>query len=218
MRRALLGAAPAARRTALGVGLLMTLLAVRWVDGSGPAVDAVSVPDTTSRRSASAAAVPAPEPTTQPANTETPGRREPAAEERGSPAAPARALTIPVERLERARALPRGEADPFAQATWTPAAIAAAETAARVKREAATPPPPPPPPMAPPLPFTFFGRLIDGERQQVFLNQGQNTVIATVGETIDNQYRVDRLDDDAVHFTYLPLGQQQVLAIPGTTK
>ena len=132
--------------------------------------------------------------------------------------ASARPLAIAVERLDRSRAMPMPAADPFAQASWTPAAIAAAETAARVRREAATPTPLPPPPTAPPLPFTFVGRLLDGEREQVFLNQGQTTVIAFVGETIDTLYRVDRLDDDAVHFTFLPLNQQQVLAIPGSAK
>ena len=191
---------PMMRGLLLGASLLLTVLAMRWVDGNAARVEPRA------REVEVQVGVDA-------ATSDQP-REAPPAPVRSAPAAPARALTIQTSRLERQRMVPEAAGDPFASAAWTPAAVAAAEATERAKREAASPVPPPAP-MAPALPFTFFGQLIDGNRRQVFLNHGTATVIVAPGETINNVYRVERIDDDAVHFTYLPLGQQQMLAIPG---
>jgi hypothetical protein len=186
---------PRLRGLLLGFGLLLTLLAVYQVDAaSGEATAEVSAP------------------------AAEPGRTQVAALSPASPGSPALSgsNSIHTDRLEQPREMPAAAGDPFGQAAWTPARIAAAEAEARAKREAMQPPPPPPPPMAPALPFKFFGRMVDGEVRKVFLDQGSRTLVVAAGETIDDLYRVDRIDEQAVHFTYLPLGQQQMLAIPGT--
>jgi len=82
-------------------------------------------------------------------------------------------------------------------------------------------PAPPPPPSAPPLPFKYLGRMVDGDAQLVFLERNQAALSAAAGDRLDNHYRVESIAESAVHFIYLPLGAKQVLSIPaqhrGTT-
>jgi hypothetical protein len=97
--------------------------------------------------------------------------------------------------------------DLFPAVSWT------AKAQEEAQRNA--PPPPPPPkikPQAPPLPFTFMGRMIDGGQQIVFLVNGDRNLVVREGETFAGSYRVDKIDDQAVTLTYLPLRQKQRLA------
>lgn len=78
------------------------------------------------------------------------------------------------------------------------------------------PPPPkvtakPPPPMAPPLPFTAFGQMVEDGRATVFLNGADRSYAVKVGDVINKAYRVDTISDGVVVLTYLPLNQQQTL-------
>lgn len=126
-------------------------------------------------------------------------------------ATPSEAEAMPRLELERLRRSPpeRVQADPFAQRSWD---MAARDEA----RRNAPPPPPPPAPKAPPLPYTYLGKAIEGGKLTVFLSRGENTYIARAGDTLDGAYRVERLDDRAIVFRYLPLGQRQDLALgPG---
>lgn len=75
-------------------------------------------------------------------------------------------------------------------------------------------PPPPPAPAAPPVPFQYLGRMQGPERTFVYLVRGQEMLVAVAGDTLGNDYRVDRISDSAVHLTYLPLNMPQVLPIP----
>ena len=79
------------------------------------------------------------------------------------------------------------------------------------------PPPPPPsrpaPPMAPPLPFTYLGQLLQDGQLTVFLTSQNQNYAAKVGDIIDDRYRVDSIAAQSMVFTYLPLHQQQSLAI-----
>lgn len=91
----------------------------------------------------------------------------------------------------------------------------------------APPPPPPPPPIhiqpvieapppkpvAPPLPFRFLGRLIDQDQVVIFVAQVDQNISLHQGDTIDNLYRVESIDDQRVVLTYLPLNEQQVMNI-----
>lgn len=72
---------------------------------------------------------------------------------------------------------------------------------------------PPSPPVAPPLQFKYVGRITEGKITSVFLSLAENNYIAKVGERIEAKYRVDRITDDAIEFTYLPLGAKQTLPI-----
>lgn len=81
------------------------------------------------------------------------------------------------------------------------------------------PPPklgPPPPPMAPPLPFTYVGKMVDGDQLLVFLDrQGRNYVVKA-GDVIDGTYRVNGVQGAVLTLTYLPLNIQQSLQIGET--
>jgi hypothetical protein len=86
------------------------------------------------------------------------------------------------------------------------------------------PPPPPPPPIlrpspppkptAPALPFTYLGILDEpGVERKAFMTKGPQLFIAKTADVLDGQYRVDKITDTTIQFTYLPLSQQQSLSI-----
>lgn len=68
-------------------------------------------------------------------------------------------------------------------------------------------------PSVPPLPFAYLGQVLDGGKLSVFLAQGSEHYSVQAGQKI-GEYRVDKILDDSVVLTYLPLGRQQVLTIP----
>lgn len=83
------------------------------------------------------------------------------------------------------------------------------------------PPPPPPPavvpaPVAPPLPFTFLGKKLEGESWEVYLSRGEQTFIVREGQTLDGAYRVDKIAPPVLTLTYVPLGQARTLTIGDT--
>ena len=66
---------------------------------------------------------------------------------------------------------------------------------------------------APPLPFTYFGKMEDKSgRALTFLLRGDRTYTISPGSLIDGAYRVDDVDGENIYFTYLPLGKKQVLS------
>ena len=79
------------------------------------------------------------------------------------------------------------------------------------------PPPVPAPvavaPSAPSLPFSFIGKFIDGEVVTVFINKNNQDYSVRLNDVVDNTYRVEKISDDRVVFTYLPLDIQQTLNI-----
>lgn len=70
----------------------------------------------------------------------------------------------------------------------------------------------PPPPSAPPVPYTFIGRLSEAESTTVFLAAGDRNLVVRPGDVIDSNYRVDAVTDNAVSLTYLPLNVKQTLS------
>jgi hypothetical protein len=71
---------------------------------------------------------------------------------------------------------------------------------------------PPPPPQAPPLPFTYLGKMIDGETTTVFLASQDRNFVVRRGDTLDGSYRVEAIEEGGMALTYLPLGARQTLA------
>jgi hypothetical protein len=125
---------------------------------------------------------------------------DPGAEPAARVTAPASATAAPpdldLERLKR----PRTEdaiADLFAPAP-EPAAAEAAPAA----------------PTTPPLPFRYVAKIIDGGETAVFLMNGNDHYNVRPGQVIDKTYKVERITETAVTFTYLPLGTRQVLSVP----
>jgi hypothetical protein len=77
------------------------------------------------------------------------------------------------------------------------------------------PAPPPPPPSAPPLPFSYMGRLLEDASQHpvYFLVKGDKLYTVAEGELIDGTYRLDGIDSGQLALTYLPLNIRQFLPL-----
>lgn len=91
----------------------------------------------------------------------------------------------------------------FASLTWTP------------PPPPPPPPAPPPPPLAPPLPFTYFGKKAEDGKWEVYLVRGEQTFIARPQTIIDGNYRVESVTPPTLSLTYMPLNQIQTLTIGG---
>ena len=114
-------------------------------------------------------------------------------------------------RLEKLRGRDPGSGadDPFAPRTWRKPPPKPAMAAVPAPQSVA----PPPPPSAPPLPFTYLGRLLSEDASEVFLALGERNLIVHEGEIIESTYRVDKVSEAKLTFTHLPSGVEQHLAI-----
>ena len=65
-------------------------------------------------------------------------------------------------------------------------------------------------PTAPPLPFKYFGKLTEGGKTETFVLQGDELISIAAGQKI-GEYRVDKISEASIAFTYLPLRTQQTL-------
>lgn len=96
------------------------------------------------------------------------------------------------------------------------------QTADLFQSHAWTVPPPPKPaataeapakPVAPPLPYSYMGKLEDAPQGTLFLLSANNKVYTVLqGELIDRVWRVDDEDATALHFTYVPLALPRTLS------
>lgn len=94
----------------------------------------------------------------------------------------------------------------------------------------APPPVPPPVPIMPPVPvqvapvfiarpeaptpgFTYLGRMLRENDMLVFLRMGENTEVVTVGEMIDQNWRLEGVDDQGIKLRYMPLGELRQLVV-----
>jgi hypothetical protein len=109
----------------------------------------------------------------------------------------AREALYPVSPPVASDAKPR---DPFSSRSWAPPPQVQAPVA-------------PPPPSAPPVPYAVIGKKFEAGQWEVFLARGEQTFLARPGQTLEGTYRVDRIQPPALTLTYLPLGQEQTLAI-----
>lgn len=71
-------------------------------------------------------------------------------------------------------------------------------------------------PQVPPLPFTYFGRLIDGARVTLYLAAPDRNLAVRRGDVIDGTWRIEAIRPGSVVFRYLPLGRTQTLETGGT--
>ena len=67
-------------------------------------------------------------------------------------------------------------------------------------------------PVAPPLPFQYFGRLIENGKTEVYVMRGEELISLAVGQQIGD-YRVEQVADASISFTYLPLKMRQTLEL-----
>jgi hypothetical protein len=68
-------------------------------------------------------------------------------------------------------------------------------------------------PAAPPLPFQYFGRLTEKGKTEVFVMRGEELLSIAAGQKVGD-YRVDKVTDSSISFTYLPLKMKQTLDLP----
>jgi hypothetical protein len=97
-----------------------------------------------------------------------------------------------------------GEGRLFAETSWAPPPSPPKAAAA------------PPPPVAPPLPFTYVGRQVQGGAEEVFLAEGDKLHVVRAGSVIAGSYRVEAVAAKALTLIYLPLNQTQQLLIRAT--
>jgi len=74
-----------------------------------------------------------------------------------------------------------------------------------------------PVPVAPPLPFTYMGKMVENGALTVFLTREDKPYVVHAGDVLDNQYRIDAIRPPSIELTYLPLKQKQLLSM-GETK
>lgn len=111
------------------------------------------------------------------------------------------AADIDVGRIQRSHlATANSSVDPFKQETFAAEPASGAGTSA-------------PNPVAPPLPFVYVGKMIDEGKLSIFVARGDDSFTLHKGQKIDD-YRVDKVTESSVVFTYLPLKQKQELNIP----
>jgi hypothetical protein len=99
------------------------------------------------------------------------------------------------------------EVDIFAARSWQPAPPPPAQSTAPVDTR----------PRIPSLPFVYAGQLGDPQTGKVivYLTRGDAVYTASVGDMLDDQYRLEAISDRQITFVYLPTKEQQTLAIPG---
>ena len=73
--------------------------------------------------------------------------------------------------------------------------------------------PPPPAPVAPPLPYTFAGRLVHDGKLSLLLAKGDEVVPIREGDTLDGTYKVESITQTQITLVYLPLGQKQTIPV-----
>jgi len=114
---------------------------------------------------------------------------------------------INLEKL-KSRDLGKATRDPFATGKKPRAAKTKPGGAARPAQTAVAPSP-----SAPPLPFTYMGKLMSDGDLAVFLVQGERNLIVHEGDTIDSLYRVERIAEGDITLLFLPLNQRQTMVI-----
>lgn len=72
---------------------------------------------------------------------------------------------------------------------------------------------PPPPPTAPPLPFTYLGKLNEEGKVTVFLSARGRSYVVKSGEVVAQVYRIDEIKPPTLTMTYLPMKIQQTMQI-----
>ncbi|MEA3195183.1 MAG: hypothetical protein QOD26_3516 [Betaproteobacteria bacterium] len=105
---------------------------------------------------------------------------------------------LDLSKLERAAPGTAPAADPFAPKSFAPPQAQQSATPAK--------------PQAPELPFRYLGKLIEDGKLSVFLANGAESLTVTAGAKIGD-YRVDKVTESEIQFTYLPLKTKQSLPL-----
>lgn len=133
---------------------------------------------------------------------------------RGAAEAAARAASTPSPAQARDLAGWANAWDRRASAPW--ASIGTDARWSWAAQQPPTPPPPvqqeAPPPMAPPFPYAWVGRFVDNAPRAVIVGPNRTWVLLQ-GEVIEGQWRVGAMAERQLTMTYLPLNQDQSVAL-----
>ncbi len=72
-------------------------------------------------------------------------------------------------------------------------------------------PPPPPPPAS--LPYKYMGKLLRGEKLDIYLDFNGSPIVGHVGDNLPGGWRLDSLNAGILTFTNLASGEKQVLSL-----
>jgi hypothetical protein len=67
-------------------------------------------------------------------------------------------------------------------------------------------------PEAPPLPFRYLGKMVEDGKLSVFLANGDESITVHAGTRIGD-YRIDKITEAEIRFTFLPLKTKQSLPL-----
>lgn len=120
-----------------------------------------------------------------------------------SPATTEVAALIPRDQLIPAAGDDQATRDLFPSLSWTP------------------PPPkevplPKAKPVAPPIPFAYLGKKLEGEQWEVYLGRGDEVLIVREGMDLAGTYQVKSIKPPTLTLLYLPLKQLQTIPIGGS--
>jgi hypothetical protein len=133
------------------------------------------------------------------------GREAPPPAPPPAPAPAAAPADLDLGPLQRAR-LGERTADPFARPAGV-ATLAAAPSAQQARAAVQAPAPPS-------LPYSFLGRIVDGNKSTLYLARGEQQYAAEAGAILDGQYQIEQVGPSAIQFIYLPLGTRHTLPLP----
>lgn len=68
-------------------------------------------------------------------------------------------------------------------------------------------------PVAPHLPFSYMGKMERDGNLIIYLSAGESAYSVGIGDTIEDAYRVEKIETGQVIFTYLPTAITQTLKI-----
>jgi hypothetical protein len=108
--------------------------------------------------------------------------------------------------LPRREAIGKRQGQLFGPQSWAPAAPAAAP---RALVEA------PPKPTAPPFPYKIAGVVAADDATRLVLTKGDRVFELTVGQTLDEGFRLESVSAHTLKFIYVPLGETQEMPVIG---
>jgi hypothetical protein len=118
---------------------------------------------------------------------------------------------IALDKLKRSSQKKAGK-DLFGARSWgsTPRRSASSGAAKVVPQEFA-----PVRAIAPPMPFSYMGKMVDEEsgKLTLYLSKGDVPYTVSVGEVIDGVYRVEAVSETELTLIYLPLNTRQTITI-----
>ena len=66
-------------------------------------------------------------------------------------------------------------------------------------------------PTVPPMPFKYAGKLVEGAVTTAFLTDAQQNLLVRTGDIIGDEWRVESINPQQIHLTYMPLQTAVIL-------